>query len=1061
MKITKHIYAVLCLLLLMLASSSCVDTFGREEFIPEGESEISVTLGFKSFTPALENRRSAGDAIKAINSLWVVVYSVDGNLIGKYPINDFTVHDIRPNDRPDGAADAEEQTGHVEFKMRLDNGVYKIYAVANYDLSGEDVSREEYLKELPLTWDADVTKNAQMFGWFSQEDDEEHDPSDFDAPAVTIKGNGSLHAWVVRAASKLTIVYDGSGLNEGVFVYIKKAQIKDIPLTCPLGAPNNPGWSGKPTENTELIDGEVLPYYEGDTEPNDETFEYNVDYKNRITRGGKLIGSHDETADALYFYENIQPKGEEGTMSDKRQDVTGNNKQVSFPDGGNPNNEAWKDARPYGTYVEITGYYVSINSNHVSRGPIVYRFMLGKNVTDDYAAERNHHYKLTMKFNGQANDVDFHIQYRVPKPSINVPNPYYISYLYNHSMMLPVSISSGTKKVARVTAKIKQNRWAPEGAIGTHSKPYGNAVYWNDPAVDNPDNFQWNGFLSLRKTTTAVVTGNNQTYYTNNKRGDREYKNMTNGSHDSKDDWGQALSDDVYTVTIDETKPDSMVYHLQLPMYTRAKQLIKSSGYTGNNPYVAYQRKAVVTLNVWFEGNNSATPDLTDDVTIYQVRRIVNPKGIYRSSDNTDPFHVTLRYLPRESATEFTDLISEGRWRAKVVRGNRNLVKLSKTADGTEGDLVEGSTGSPCDFHVKFTGEDGCAVIRVEYHNYSCYHLIFVRKGYEPMALLSGGARWHAWNLRTRNEEVDNPMDEGSLFKFGRLDYPIDASSNVNDHSPWNYTVGVSDFNDPRQTKLNIATDGYKVCSEEDRKLWSDFYGRNKASKFTSDGNLGVSGRVAEFDDYNNLRASEDIGYGYGVLYADGATACAKSVTDVYGYRWNRTDNRTKNCGMRGTFVYNYSGTDDANATEYSGRHIFFPIGNAGYGHRRRSGISQGGDPAPPDNNFSIWGGTLKYAFRNDFYPESFKNSWGGISTVNDRPLFFDLWRRPGAIYYLDAQKSADLGDGKQNYLGWDFNYFTFDFYGVTAGDLIGSTVSNVDAPYNVDTSAAFVRLVE
>ena len=53
MKIAKQIYLVLFLLAAMFASSSCVDDFGREEFIPPGESEIAVTVGFKSFTPAV------------------------------------------------------------------------------------------------------------------------------------------------------------------------------------------------------------------------------------------------------------------------------------------------------------------------------------------------------------------------------------------------------------------------------------------------------------------------------------------------------------------------------------------------------------------------------------------------------------------------------------------------------------------------------------------------------------------------------------------------------------------------------------------------------------------------------------------------------------------------------------------------------------------------------------------------------------------------------------------------------------------------------------------------
>lgn len=38
-----------------------------------------------------------------------------------------------------------------------------------------------------------------------------------------------------RAASKVTIAYDASGLKEGVFIYLKSVQIKDIPVNCYLG----------------------------------------------------------------------------------------------------------------------------------------------------------------------------------------------------------------------------------------------------------------------------------------------------------------------------------------------------------------------------------------------------------------------------------------------------------------------------------------------------------------------------------------------------------------------------------------------------------------------------------------------------------------------------------------------------------------------------------------------------------------------------------------------------------------------------------------------------------
>ena len=52
-----------------------------------------------------------------------------------------------------------------------------------------------------------------------------------------------------------------------------------------------------------------------------------------------------------------------------------------------------KDDKPYGTYVEVDAYYISINSEKLGNGPIKYRFMLGQDIYKDYNAKRNCHYK--------------------------------------------------------------------------------------------------------------------------------------------------------------------------------------------------------------------------------------------------------------------------------------------------------------------------------------------------------------------------------------------------------------------------------------------------------------------------------------------------------------------------------------------------------------------------------------------------------------------------------------------------------------------------------------------
>lgn len=110
-----------------------------------------------------------------------------------------------------------------------------------------------------------------------------------------------------------------------------------------------------------------------------------------------------------------------------------------------PATRATGDGKPCGTYIEVEGYYISNTVANPGKGKIIYRFMLGKDTERDYNAERNFHYKLTLRFRGHANDVDWHIEYDEDE-GIYAPNPYYISYLYDHEMMLPLKIKGHPRR---------------------------------------------------------------------------------------------------------------------------------------------------------------------------------------------------------------------------------------------------------------------------------------------------------------------------------------------------------------------------------------------------------------------------------------------------------------------------------------------------------------------------------------------------------------------------------------------------------------------------------------
>ncbi len=164
---------------------------------------------------------------------------------------------------------------------------------------------------------------------------------------------------------------------------------------------------------------------------------------------------------------------------------------------------------------------------------------------------------------------------------------------------------------------------------------------------------------------------------------------------------------------------------------------------------------------------------------------------------------------------------------------------------------------------------------------------------------------------------------------------------------------------------------------------------------------------IAQIADYLAIASSElqsDIKNAYGVLYADGAKGTAITVKDAYGYDY--VDGRDSEKGMRGVIVYNAKNS----------RQIFFPIGKHGLG-RRKSGYITNNNDSP---------GTLRYAGRTEYY--GFINS-AQAALLKDRPLFYDLYRRYGAVYWCRDYVFDIKGDYNKS-SAFDLNYFTMGFQG-------------------------------
>ena len=1140
-----HNTILLSLLLSLVGGISVMscsdDLLYDNSLIGEGEADLSATLTFNPMKVGLDTR-SSGTAINSFNEVCVVMYTTDGKFFKKFMANGESDYKYEqsgntsyptdyPTGHPGGDSDSDydnnsqASTPEATFSFKnIPYGKYKIYAVANLGMLPDDVTEsEEALKSYRVQWSENVAQNNSMFGYFTLDNDKRS--LGFNAPEIVVNSSGlKLHCWMKRTVSKVTIAFDPSGLKEAVSVYIRSVTIHDIPNECTLGEDN------KPTSDSELIkDGETIYYGNG------QTSDIYTDWM-RLQKGSGVGGTKDhlEGDNALYFYENMQGNydGQKDFLKQQIKDETGTsiNEPEKDDEGNVLENENgnmktdFKDRVRYGTYIEVEGYYLSQNSEKLSKGPIKYRFMLGQNTTYNYNSERNCHYKLTLKFRGWANQPDWHIVYEDIEPSIVVPDPYYISYLYNQSMTYPVRVT-GMDYVREhnlhLHAQIIKNNWIPtvqttgelaDEIVGTYDNIDGFA--WNKWAYEHVYNgANYAGFLSLRENKQVIVGEDQQygedgnTYLRRNYEGEinvtpRYYADYDIMEIGEKFGVSNNTGDGLYDVV--ETDDNSVT--VKLPMYTRPKELIPASDFSGNNPFYAYVREAVVRFSL--RKRNAANPTSSTasgwsgvddevfkikdkdgkekevkyvDVTIYQVPRIVNPKAIWRRWDSQESFHVELKELNAAGATSFHNFRSDGPWRASILTDPDGLIKLSK--DGVEvttaGKYIEGSSDTEIDFWYTPNGTAGsetnarCGIILVEYNDYTCNHLIFVRQGYDKGMDL-GGASWSCYNayctsgnvsgtlpqdLTSTNVIVTNsPLSIGSYFKRCQYNYAI-LERNESSYG-WLTSVTNQNLETAYTNTSNSVTIRNATWSSFGGYGWTQYDGSSsRRDRHWADTWVAVNKgnrelAVPTYEQYVSLRDNCD--YGYGVVYADGATFVADNVADAYGY--TNYSNASGNAadspkGMRACLVYNPNNAD----------HIIFPIGAIGQGRRARTTSPTTYRAAYNGTELPIFAdpgaGALSYSGMRGLLYSGARGTTARRSN-NDRPLTYNLYREPGAIYWFKqpAERPNALDDD-HNTASWDINYYTLVFNPYDYGSL-GYWAPGTDLVRGTSSDALPIKLI-
>ncbi|MCM1519383.1 MAG: hypothetical protein NC098_01190 [Lachnoclostridium sp.] len=1062
----KTLLYILLSIFTAVALSSCRDDidFRQMGVIPEGNTIVSSEINFMPMTEAsLEQGESRatvappGNGFNELTDMCVLLYRQDRSLYRIISYDQFQDTAIDDETRRDPDADngisAESMTKKATFKMDVPFGRYYIYVVANLGRWGttaapttttlhelettyaDEIGTIEDLKAIQLTWDpSNYRNNRQMIGPMTLSRDTRTES------LVTIDRDGmQLYAWVKRVASKVTIDFDGSGLRKDIRVYFHKATIRDIPRTAPLANAN----TIKSDEDLDPLSSHHLDYGIGDDYEKWPYVTCDAPQIRKSVNGG-MIPSHAEDAYALYFYENQQ-----GDFRNDPQKEKYDKRQYASITETVLNSHDVKDNVPYGTYIEVEGYYVSRAHNNVSNGRIRYRFMLGRDITYDFNADRNTHYKLTMHFRGNANDIDWHIDYDEDFPDIFTPDIYYISNIYNRKMVMPVRVNEGSSyKLVSLESEVLANNWAPsDPKWNTRPVPDGknyrftwNTTYWlshkiarpadlaneeSHPEIEDEVYLSYNkdiyhGFLSMRNTHNMVILEDAssakdslmiRTYWEQHNLGKRTY---TIPSDDGVSSYDSDAGDGAYEV---ERNDSTLIFNV--PFYTREKQMSPYLAWTGNNPY-PYPRHAVVRFTATFRDLNGQLIYRRKRVIIEQVVRAENPKAIWRSHDNDEEFEVVLMERDINDVDRFVPYVSDGPWRAEIVGDNSNWIRINgsvKTVYGADGDEIRFTfkpTGTISADRIRTGG------IRIYYNNYTCVHLIPVRQGYAPAQIPGSDTKWVSYAMYRKGEFTKSPLDPGSYFRWGNLNQPI-AEENNNTY-PLGVNVGSGNLKLAGGGTVrwdNMSPRYYRAGSHTkdtiiDGKHYTLNYINYRSSAYPyrispgidDFGSVKVNGKtyhVAEYDDYMHLLNNCEMAYG--VLYADGATKTADNTTDAFGF-WDPNNTITRQeRGMRGAICYAFN-TDlgYGNAEQ-----VFFPIGVAGHG-RRKAYYLEGTQK-----------GTLRYGDVHDPVTQS---------NGDPRVMIYDLNQTEGAMYWLRRGRRGGHLEGSNAYpaYSWDINYYTYAF---------------------------------
>lgn len=217
-----------------------------------------------------------------------------------------------------------------------------------------------------------------------------------------------------RTAAMITLEMNGELLDKGVVIELATVALHNVPITCTLGADN-----AATTENIgkygDLVGGPILARGTlignatrsmtgfGDTNRYLTTIGGHYEYEDGESHTVKV--DYNKPVMPLFLYENKQPTGTQVSHQSMKRPLgvaSGNTGATDAEKRQIMNAIASYNENGVCSYIEITGTYTKYadDMSIAARGPVVWRFFLGGNETDDFNVERNKNYRLTLTLTG-------------------------------------------------------------------------------------------------------------------------------------------------------------------------------------------------------------------------------------------------------------------------------------------------------------------------------------------------------------------------------------------------------------------------------------------------------------------------------------------------------------------------------------------------------------------------------------------------------------------------------------------------------------------------------------